>query len=205
MTPAVAAAPPRPHPTSQNPSGPQQQPPAAATATMGNPHLGLGLASDHSAAPPPPPPRRVPRLAKRRYAAASSRSRHPPTAASPAAAPWNPFGGVTDGTGQDGIGELAGGVGGGTGKGQSGFLFGSAAPATTQQSQQPPAASSDDAPFVFGSVRASLPQFEEGWSASAKLPEKIEKMNVQTPGPLLSLVQIHMLPDQLILPKQMVF
>ncbi|KAL5231554.1 hypothetical protein ABZP36_030330 [Zizania latifolia] len=176
MTPAVA-----PHQARQNPSGPrQQQPPAAA---MGNPHLGPPAAApDHSAAPPPP--RRAPRLAKRRHAANSSRSRQPP--ASPAA-PWNPFGGGggggTDDTRQDGNGEIGsgGGVDGGsfgTGKGHSGgFVFGAAA----QQSQQPPAASSSDAPFVFESVRDSLPQFEEGWSATAKLPEKMAKMNLQTP------------------------
>ncbi|KAG8085382.1 hypothetical protein GUJ93_ZPchr0010g8527 [Zizania palustris] len=174
MTPAVVAL----HPPRQNPSGQrQQQPPAAA---MGNPHLGPPPAApDHSAAPPPP--RRAPRMAKRRHAATPSRSRQPP--ASPAA-PWNPFGGGgTDDTRQDGNGEVgSGGVvdGGsfGTGKGHGGgFVFGAAA----QQSQQPPAASSSDAPFVFESVRDSLPRFEEGWSATAKLPEKMANMNLQTP------------------------
>uniref|UniRef100_A0A0E0PLP2 J domain-containing protein n=1 Tax=Oryza rufipogon TaxID=4529 RepID=A0A0E0PLP2_ORYRU len=180
MTPAVAA--PAPYPTTgQNPSGTPL--PAAA---MGNPNLGLGLASssDHAAGPPPPS-RRAPRLAKRRHAAASSRSRQPPPA-SPAAAPWNPFGGGggggTDASGQDGIGGIApGGVGVGAGEGQDGgFVFGGAASAT---SQQPPVASSNgEAPFVFGSVRDSLPRFDEGWAASAKLPEKMGRMNLQTRG-----------------------
>uniref|UniRef100_A0A0E0L1U9 J domain-containing protein n=1 Tax=Oryza punctata TaxID=4537 RepID=A0A0E0L1U9_ORYPU len=181
MTPAVAA--PIPHPTRQNPSGTPQQPTPAAS--MGNPNLGLGLASsDHTAAAAPPPSRRAPRLAKRRHAAASSsssRSRQPPPA-SPSAAPWNPFGGGggggADGAGKDGIGEIApGGVGVAT---NGGFVFGGAAPATSQQ--PPVASSSGEAPFVFGSVRDSLPRFDEGWSASAKLPEKMGRMNLQTPG-----------------------
>ncbi|XP_006654330.3 uncharacterized protein LOC102708337 isoform X2 [Oryza brachyantha] len=195
MTPAVAAAP----PPRQNPTGPQQQhhhhpaPPvaaAAANSSMGNPHLGLGgLAPDRPAAPPPPPSRRAPRLAKRRHAAASSRSRHPPPASPAAAAPWNPFGGGgggTDGAGRDGNGGVGVGGGGGFGTGESqndGFVFGGAAPpATTRQPQQPPAAASNEAPFIFGSVRDSLPRFEEGWSASAKLPEQMGKLNLQTPG-----------------------
>ncbi|CAM0955799.1 unnamed protein product [Alopecurus aequalis] len=152
---------------------------------MPSPHLGLGLApppppsADPSAAPPP---RRAPRLAKRRHAGATSRSRAQPSTS----ASWNPFGaGGTDTSRQDGtsgLGSVDGGGGSGFGKGQNdGFVFGLAS-AVRQQSQQSPAASSNEAPFVFGSVRDSLPRFDEGWSAASKLDDKMGKLNLQSPG-----------------------
>lgn len=77
---------------------------------------------------------------------------------------------------------MDGGGGSGFGKGQNeGFVFGSA-PAVRQHSPQPPAASSNEAPFVFGSVRDSLPRFDEGTSAASKLDDKMEKLNLQSPG-----------------------
>ncbi|PUZ66246.1 hypothetical protein GQ55_3G292300 [Panicum hallii var. hallii] len=177
MPPAVAPDPPR-----QNPSGPDL--PAAAAAPMANPGLGLGLAPPGAepSAGAPPPSRRAPRLAKRRHAPASSRSRAPQAPAGT----WNPFGGGgggTDGPRQDGTGGFGSGNGG-FGKGQSGgFVFG-AAPAVSQQAPEPPAAaaSPSEPPFVFGSVRESLPRFEEGLSAPSKLPDKMEKLNLRTPG-----------------------
>ncbi|XP_062231256.1 uncharacterized protein LOC133928786 [Phragmites australis] len=180
MLPAVVPDPPR-----QNPSSPEAAP--AAAAHMANPRLGLGLAppgADPSAGAPPPPSRRAPRLAKRRHAAASSRSRAPQAAGGT----WNPFGGGgggTDGPRQDGNGGLGSGDGGGVafGKGQSGGFVFSAAPAVRQQPPEPAVAPSpSEAPFVFGSVRKSLPRFEEGWSASSKLPDKMGKLNLRTPG-----------------------
>ncbi|CAN6355391.1 unnamed protein product [Urochloa humidicola] len=118
----------------------------------------------------------------------------------------------TDVPRQDGTGGFGSGDGGGVGfaKSQSGsFVFG-AAPAVSQQPPEPaaspseapfvfgsvreslprfeqppePAASPSEAPFVFGSVRESLPRFEEGFSfsASSKLPDKMEKLNLHPPG-----------------------
>ncbi|KAI5018166.1 hypothetical protein ZWY2020_043054 [Hordeum vulgare] len=151
---------------------------------MTTPHLGLGLApppppsADPSAAPPS---RRAPRLAKRRHAATTSRSRAQPSTST--SAPWNPFlGGGTDALGQDGTGG-SGSVGGGGGhefgKGQkAGNVFG---PAPAARQQQPPA-SSNEAPFVFGSVRDSLPRFDVGSSAASKLDRKMGKLNLQSPG-----------------------
>jgi hypothetical protein len=66
-------------------------------------------------------------------AAASYSCSHQPPLVSSAAAPWNPFGpgGDTDDAGQDGIKEI---VSGGVGVGTNGsFVFGGAAPATSQQ------------------------------------------------------------------------
>ncbi|WVZ98297.1 hypothetical protein U9M48_043758 [Paspalum notatum var. saurae] len=162
MPPAVAPASPR-----QNPRGAEL--PAAAAASMANPPgLGLGLAppaAEPSAGHAPPPSRRAPRLAKRRHAPSASRSRAPQASAGE----WNPFGG---------------GVGGTDGQ-TRGFVFG-AAPAVGQQYPEPAsaaaAASANDAPFVFGSVRESLPRFEEGLSASSKLHVKMDKLNLQIPG-----------------------
>ncbi|CAN6351235.1 unnamed protein product [Urochloa humidicola] len=182
MPPAIA-----PDPQRQNPSGPEL--PAGAAASMVNPGLGLGLAplgAEPTAGAPPPPSRRAPRLAKRRHPPASSRSRAPQPQAP--AGTWNPFGGGGGGGGTDvprydGIGGFGSGNGGGGGfgKGQSGgFVFG-AAPAAGQQPPEP-AASPSEAPFVFGSVRESLPRFEEGFSASSKLPDKMEKLNLRPPG-----------------------
>ncbi|TVU19134.1 hypothetical protein EJB05_35268, partial [Eragrostis curvula] len=166
------------------------EPAATAAAFMADPRLGLGLAppsADPSSAatPPAPPSRRAPRLAKRRHAAATPRSRAP----QPPAGTWNPFGGGgggSDGSRQDGSGGALSGDAGGVGLGKApdgGFVFG-AAPATSQH--QPPepavAASPSEAPFVFVSVRESLPQFEEGWSASSKLPDKMGNLNLGTPG-----------------------
>ncbi|XP_062181546.1 uncharacterized protein LOC133885814 [Phragmites australis] len=168
MPPAVAPDPPR-----QNPSGP-----VGAAARMANPRPGLGLAppgADPSSAAAPPPSRRAPRLAKRRHAPASSRSRAPQATAGT----WSPFGGGgTDGPRQDGNGGIGSG-GGGAGS----FVFG-AAPAVGQQLPEPAVAavSPSEAPFVFGSVRESLPRFEEGWSASSKLPDKMGKLNLRTRG-----------------------
>uniref|UniRef100_A0ACD5TAA7 Uncharacterized protein n=1 Tax=Avena sativa TaxID=4498 RepID=A0ACD5TAA7_AVESA len=151
---------------------------------MNSPHLGLGLAPPPSADPSAaPPPRRAPRLAKRRHAATTSRSRAQPSTSAPS---WNPFGGGgTDATGQDGtaarFGSVDDGGGSGIGKGQNeGFVFGTA-PAARQQSPQPPASSSSEAPFVFGSVRDSLPRFNEGSSAASKLDDMMEKMNLRSP------------------------
>ncbi|CAL4907861.1 unnamed protein product [Urochloa decumbens] len=180
MPPAVAPDPPR-----QNPSGPEL--PAAAAAPMANPGLGLGLAplgAEPTAGAPPPPSRRTPRLAKRRHPPASSRSRAPQPQAP--AGTWNPFGGGGGGTDvprQDGIGGFQSGNGGGVGVGKAqtgGFVFG-AAPAVSQQPPEP-AAPPSEAPFVFGSVRESLPRFEEVFSASSKLPDKMEKLNLRPPG-----------------------
>uniref|UniRef100_A0ACD5TGN9 Uncharacterized protein n=1 Tax=Avena sativa TaxID=4498 RepID=A0ACD5TGN9_AVESA len=152
---------------------------------MNSPHLGLGLAPPPSADPSAaPPPRRAPRLAKRRHAATTSRSRAQPSTSTPS---WNPFGGGgTDATGQDGtaarFGSVDGGGGSGFGKGQNeGFVFGTA-PTARQQSPPPPASSSSEAPFVFGSVRDSLPRFNEGSSAASKLDDMMEKMNLRSPG-----------------------
>lgn len=61
-----------------------------------------------------------------------------------------------------------------------GFVFG-AAPTVSQQPPEP-AALPSEAPFVFGSVRESLPRFEEGLPASSKLPDKMEKLNLRPPG-----------------------
>ncbi|CAL4893242.1 unnamed protein product [Urochloa decumbens] len=180
MPPAVAPDPPR-----QNPSGPEL--PAAAAAPMANPGLGLGLAplgAEPTAGAPPPPSRRTPRLAKRRHPPASSRSRAPQPQAPTGT--WNPFGGGGVGTDvprQDGIGGFQSGNGGGVGFGKAqtgGFVFG-AAPAVSQQPPKP-AASPSEAPFVFASVRESLPRFEEGFSASSKLPDKMETLNLRLPG-----------------------
>jgi DnaJ homolog subfamily C member 7 len=177
MPPAVAPDPPR-----ENPIGPEP-----AAAFMASPRLGLGLtppgADLSSAAPPPAPPsRRAPRLSKRRHAAAASRSRAP---RSPAGT-WNPFsgGGSSDGTAQDGNDGALSGDDGGAGfeKAQTGgFVFG-AVPAASQQPPEPVAAASpSEAPFVFGSVRESLPPFEDGWSASSKLPDKMGNLNPGNP------------------------
>ncbi|KAM0857622.1 hypothetical protein ACQ4PT_048351 [Festuca glaucescens] len=153
---------------------------------MTSPHLGLGLAppppaSDPSAAPPP---RRAPRLAKRRHAATTSRSRAQP---STSATSWNPFGGGgTDASGQHGTagsGRADGGGGSGFGNGRNeGFVFGPAPIARQQSPQPPPASSSNEAPFVFGSVRDSLPRFDEGSSAASKLDDMMGKMNLRSPG-----------------------
>ncbi|XP_051202988.1 uncharacterized protein [Lolium perenne] len=156
---------------------------------MTSPHLGLGLApppppsADPSAAPPP---RRAPRLAKRRHAAPTSRSRAQPST-STSATSWNPFGGGggTDASGQHGTatGPASADGGGGSGFGQNeGFVFGSA-PTARQQPPQPPTpgSSSSEAPFVFGSVRDSLPRFDEGPSAASKLDDMMGKMNLQSP------------------------
>ncbi|KAF8765810.1 hypothetical protein HU200_008322 [Digitaria exilis] len=177
MPPAVAPDPPR-----QNPSGPELP---AAAAPMANPGLGLSFAPPGAepSAGAPPPSRRTPRLAKRRHApASSSRSRAPSQAPT---GTWNPFGGGgAEGPRQDGVAGFGSGNGVGFGKGQTGgFVFG-AAPAMSQQAPETTvaAASPSDAPFVFGSVRESLPQFEEGLSTSSKLPDKLEKLNLRTPG-----------------------
>ncbi|XP_048536280.1 uncharacterized protein LOC125514940 isoform X2 [Triticum urartu] len=149
---------------------------------MTSPHLGLGLApppADPSAAPPS---RRAPRLAKRRHAATTSRSRAQPSTSTSTSAPWNPFlGGGTDASGQDGTGgsgSVAGGGGYEFGKGQKvGNVFGPAPAA-----RRPPPAASNEAPFVFGSVRDSLPRFDVGSSAASKLDHKMGKLNLQSPG-----------------------
>ncbi|GJM88421.1 hypothetical protein PR202_ga04480 [Eleusine coracana subsp. coracana] len=180
MPPAVAPDPPR-----QNPSGPESA--ATAAAFMANPRLGLGLAppgADPSYAAPPPaqPSRRAPRLVKRRHAAATPRSRAP----QPPTGTWNPFGcggGGSDGSGQVRNGGTLSGDGGGAGLGKAqtgGFVFG-AAPAASQQPPEPAAASPNEAPFVFGSVRESLPRFEEGLSSSSQLPDRMGNLNLGTP------------------------
>uniref|UniRef100_A0A452YZF8 Uncharacterized protein n=1 Tax=Aegilops tauschii subsp. strangulata TaxID=200361 RepID=A0A452YZF8_AEGTS len=129
-----------------------------------------------------PPSRRAPRLAKRRHAATTSRSRAQPSTSTSASAPWNPFlGGGTDAAGQDGTGgpgSVAGGGGYEFGKGQKvGNVFGPAPAA-----RRPPPAASNEAPFVFGSVRDSLPRFDVGSSAASKLDHKMGKLNLQSPG-----------------------
>ncbi|KAK3135752.1 hypothetical protein QOZ80_5BG0422960 [Eleusine coracana subsp. coracana] len=180
MPPAVAPDPPR-----QNPSGPESA--ATAAAFMANPRLGLGLARpgadpSSAASPPAQPSRRAPRLVKRRHAVATPRTRapQPPTGA------WNPFGGGgggSDGSGQVRNGGTLGGDGGGAGLGKAqtgGFVFG-AAPAASQQPPEPAAASPNEAPFVFGSVRESLPRFEEGLSSSSQLPDRMGNLNLGTP------------------------
>ncbi|KAL6620149.1 hypothetical protein ACP70R_035288 [Stipagrostis hirtigluma subsp. patula] len=185
MPPAVA----RPSPPPQNPSGPD--PPPAAAAPMANPHLGLGLAppgTDTSAGAAAPSSRRPPRLVKRRQGAASSRFRS--RAPQVPAGTWNPFGGGgggEDGQRHDGNGGLGSGDGGGGGVGfgkdqTGGFVF-AAAPAGRQQTPEPAvAASAGEGPFVFGSVRESLPRFDESWSATSKLPDDMGKLNLCTPG-----------------------
>ncbi|KAJ1262633.1 hypothetical protein BS78_09G123700 [Paspalum vaginatum] len=162
MPPAVAPASPR-----QNPR--EAELPAAAAASMANPGLGLGLAppAAEPSAGPPPSSRRAPRLAKRRHAPSASRSRATPHAST---GKWNPFGGVSGTDGQT-----------------RGFVFG-AAPAVSHQSLEQVEAAAEaadsprDAPFVFGSVRESLPRFEEGLPASSHLHDKMDKLNLQAPG-----------------------
>ncbi|XP_066363209.1 uncharacterized protein [Miscanthus floridulus] len=160
MPPAVAPASPR-----QNPSGSELPAAAAAAASMANPGLGLGLAPPGAgpSAGATPSSRRAPRLAKRRHAPASSQSRAPQASSGT----WNPFGGG----------------GGGTDGQTGGFVFGSAS-AVRQPPSEPAVevASPTEAPFVFGSVRESLPRFDEGLSASSKLPDKMEKLNLWTSG-----------------------
>lgn len=64
-------------------------------------------------------------------------------------------------------------------KAQTGsFVFG-VAPAVSQQPPEPVAVSPT---FVFGSVRDSLPRYEEGWSSSSQLPDKMGNLNLGTPG-----------------------
>ncbi|KAL6845037.1 hypothetical protein ACP4OV_025210 [Aristida adscensionis] len=176
MPPAVARPSP---PPPQNPSGPEPPPAAAA---MANPHLGLGLAPPGTDTLPgttaaASSSRRAPRLAKRRHGAASARFRSRAPQAPVGA--WNPFGGGGGGTDdlrQDGNGEVQ------SGEGAGGFVFG-AAPAGGQQPPEPvAAASAGEAPFVFGSVRESLPRFEDTWSASSKLPDKMGKLNLHSSG-----------------------
>lgn len=73
------------------------------------------------------------------------------------------------------------GAGSGFGEGQNaGFVFGPPPAAARQQSQQPPLASSNEAPFVFGSVRDSLPRFDEGKSTASKLDDMMGKMNLRS-------------------------
>jgi len=62
-------------------------------------------------------------------------------------------------------------------------VFGSAS-AVSQQPSEPAVgvAPPTEAPFVFGSVRESLPRFDEGLLASSKLPDKMEKLNLRTSG-----------------------
>lgn len=76
---------------------------------------------------------------------------------------------------------MNGGGGSGFGKGQTGGVVFGSAPAGKQQSSQPPPASSSDAPFVFGSVRDSLPRFVEGSSATSKLRDRMGKLNLRSP------------------------
>ncbi|KAK1697069.1 hypothetical protein QYE76_013766 [Lolium multiflorum] len=159
---------------------------------MTSPHLGLGLAPP----PPPsadpsvaPPPRRAPRLAKRRHAAATSRSRAQPST-STSATSWNPFGGGggggTDASGQHGTATGPASADGGGGSGfrnsrNEGFVFGSAPAARQHPPPAPAPSSSNEAPFVFGSVRDSLPRFDEGPSAASKLDDMMGKMNLRSP------------------------
>jgi DnaJ homolog subfamily C member 7 len=144
---------------------------------MVNPRLGHGLA------PPAPSSRRAPRLAKRRHAAATPRSRAPRVPAGT----WNPFSdgaGSSDATGQDGKGGALSGDGGGAGFGKAdtgGVVFGAAPVVSQQPLETVAAASPSEAPFLFGSVRDSLPQFEEGWSASSKLLDKMANLKLGTP------------------------
>jgi DnaJ homolog subfamily C member 7 len=71
----------------------------------------------------------------------------------------------------------------GFGKAQTGgFVFGAAQVVSQQPPEPVAAASPSEAPFLFGSVRESLPRFEEGWSASSKLPDKMGNLKLGTPG-----------------------
>lgn len=64
-------------------------------------------------------------------------------------------------------------------------MFGaSTARGLSQQAPEPAVAeaSPSEAPFVFRGVRESLPRFEEGLSASSKLHDKMDKLNLHTAG-----------------------